>query len=238
MAEDFVTRIEPLPGEVQDAPQAEKPAENGSALSQTPRNIEQTPRDIELSALPEIDNTNKHFKGQQKNEIVHCFCRKHWIVLLPHLLGIFSALAILLLFISINHSYIADLIGGPLYVAATWFFLLGLTYYFHYFFIRIFNYYLQILIITNFRIIHLDQTLYFHRNRDSIDLPEIQDIEIQQNGLLKTLLNYGELIITLSSAHASKTIYCIPNPEYHFRKINKTKREYITLRRLQKTGAV
>jgi len=113
---------------------------------------------------------------------------------------------------------------------------IGITYYFHRFFLRFFAYYLQIMIVTNFRVIQLDQTLFLNRNRDSIDLPEIQDIVIRQSGIFKTILNYGELIITLSSAHSSKTLTCIPNPEYFFRKINKTKREYITSRRVAKAA--
>jgi hypothetical protein len=112
--------------------------------------------------------------------------------------------------------------------------LVTLTYIFHRFFLRIFNYYLQTIIITNFRVITLEQTLYFNRERNSIDIPEIQDIMVQRNGIIKTLLNFGELIITLSSAHATRKLTFVPNPEYHFSKINKTKREYIARRRLEK----
>lgn len=218
MPEDFITPVNPLPGTVADTT-AEG---NGQKLSETPR--QQT-----FQMLPQIDNTNRHFKGQQKNEVVHCFCRKHWIVLVPHFIGAILVAALAIAFFGSASIWAKETYRVLAAVAA-----IGLTYYLHYFFVRFFNYYLQTVIITNFRVIHLDQTLYFHRNRDSIDLPEIQDIVIQQNGIIKTLLNFGEIIITLSSAHASKTLHSVPNPEYYFRKINKTKREYISIRRVEK----
>lgn len=213
MPEDFITPVHPLPGSEPEVITSPVPP-NGQKLSETPRSPE-------FRVLPEIDNTNRNFKGQQKNEVVLCFCRKHWIVLVPHFIGALLIAVGLTFFIS------SSFFWSPVVIA-------GLTYYLHYFFVRFFNYYLKIVIVTNFRVIHLDQTLYFHRNRDSIDLPEIQDIVIQQNGIIKTLFNYGEIIITLSSAHASKTLACVPNPEYYFRKINKTKRDYITIRRVEK----
>lgn len=221
--DEFITLVHPPPGSEEDTSVA---FNNSSKLSETPRDISQT-QQFQMSV--EIDNTNKHFKGQQKNEIMHCFCRKHWIVLLPHFIGFVIAMGLLAALF-----YLGTILDFSSYRIIAALVILGLTYYLHYFFIRLFNYYIQTLIITNFRVIQIDQTLFFHRNRDSIDVPEIQDIVIQQNGLFKTIFNYGEIIITLSSAHSTKTLYCVPNPEYHFRKINKTKREYITFRRMEK----
>lgn len=220
MSEDFITPVRKIEVDLDAAPE----------LSDTPRTLDQS-RPLSVA----IDNTNKNFKGQQKNETVLCFTRKHWIVLLPHFIGFAVFIAALLgFFILFSNKAIAELMSQLSYRIAAAFVLIGLTFYIHRFFVRFFNYYLQTLIITNFRVLQLDQTLYFSRNRDSIDLPEIQDIVIQQNGIMKTLFNYGEITITLSSAHASKTLYCVPNPEYYFRKINKTKREYITTRRTEK----
>lgn len=186
--------------------------------------------------LPEIDNTNRNFKGQQKNEIVLCFCRKHWIVLLPRI--ILFVVLLLLPFIMLFGMEVLKsggrFIDPLIYRIFALVVIIAVTYYLHRCFISFLNYYLQIVIITNLRVVYLDQTLYFHRNRDSLDLHEIQDVVLHQDGIIKTLLNYGEITITLSSAHASKTFTCIPNPEYYFRKINKTKREYIIARRMEK----
>lgn len=205
-------------------PQHEKTADFISHAS-----LSETPRQAHIQVLPQIDNTNRNFKGQQKNEVVYCFCRRHWMVLIPNLV-LFACAAGLTGAFFIYRGAIGPVFfkfGLPIIV-------LGFTYALHYFFLRILVYYLQILIITNFRVIQLDQTVYFSRARDSLDIAEIQNIEIHQKGVMKTLLGYGELVITLSSAHATKVFRYVPNPEYHFRKINKTKREYITSRRASK----
>lgn len=227
MDEEFITPIRRL-----DEETLEKG--NGSP----PVRFSETPRSPIFEAPPPqlLDNTNRHFKGQQKNETVHCFCRKHWIVIFPYLLG-FVAVAILTL--SLLFFWADDLarqLAPPTYRITMGILILALTFGLHRFFTKLLNYYLQIIIITNFRVIVLEQTLFFTSNRDSIDLPEIQDIVVRRDGILKTLLNYGEIIITLSSAHATKVLYCVPNPEYHFQKINKTKREYITFRRTEKAA--
>ena len=36
-------------------------------------------------------NINRNFKGQQDNELVHTFCRKHWITIVKDVLGFFQA---------------------------------------------------------------------------------------------------------------------------------------------------
>lgn len=218
MIDEFITPVKPQSD-------LEAVTYYGQKLSQTPR----------TERPPVIDNTNKNFKGQQKNEVVLCFSRKHWIVLVPHFIGfgIFLA-AVFSFFVFISKQDIEAVMNQAVYRIFAGLAIIGLTFYLHRFFCIFFNYYLQIFIVTNFRVLQLDQTLYFTKNRDSIDLPEIQDILIEQKGIMKTLLNYGEIQITLSSAHATKTLRSVPNPEYFFRKINKTKREYITSRREDK----
>lgn len=219
MSQDFISIINPLPG----------------LEYQGQEDLSQTPRKAEFQVIPKVDNTNRHFKGQHKDEIVLCFCRKHWITLLPHFAGmaiLFAATAAFFIFVA--PADIQSAVSGSLYRFSAFLVILGATLYIHSFFLRFFNYYLQTFIITNFRVVQLDQTLFFQQNRDSVDLREIQDIVVNQKGILKTLLNYGEIIITMSSAHATKVLQRVPNPEYHFRKINKTKREYITNRGLRK----
>lgn len=174
------------------------------------------------------DNANRNFKGQNKNEVVICFTRKHWIVLLPHFV-IFSFFVILtiIFFAVIRSEMLASVITPPTYRVIALAIIIGQSYLLHRFFLRLFNYYLQVLIITSQRVVQLHQTIFFNRNRDSVDLPEIQDLMLKQNGLIKTIFNYGEIEIVLSSAHATKDLHHIPNPEYYFKKINKTKATFM-----------
>lgn len=81
------------------------------------------------------------------------------------------------------------------------------------------------MIVTDSRIIDLDKTLIVRDARDAIDLSQIQDTIMKQNGLLHTILNYGDITVTLSAINVEKRFKSLPNPDYYFRKINKTKRE-------------
>ncbi len=173
--------------------------------------------------MEEINNLNKNFRGQQKNEVVYCFSRKHWIVIAPHIIGFVVFIAgIASFFVFAPHADIKAFMGEDAYRSLMLMVLFVLTFYLNRFFLRMFNYYLKIFIITNIRIVELSHTLYFTRNSESVDIHEIQELEIHQKGLLPTVLNYGDIIATLSSAYSTRTIHCVPNPEYYFRKINKT----------------
>lgn len=233
MVDDFVKPVHPF-DEIAAPPELLK---NGDAetLSQTPRLLSESVS--ESAPLPDLDNTNRNFKGQQKNETVLRFSRKHWISLLPHFIG-FSVfiLALLSFFLFVPKEAVRSIFNPLTYQIIAGIAILGLTYYLHHFFIEFFNYYLQIFIITNFRVIQLDKTLYFRSDQDSVDVGEIQNIVVQKKGPVKTILNFGEIIITLSSVHATKIVACVPNPDYFFRKINKTKRQYLIFRQFEKAA--
>lgn len=184
------------------------------------------------------DNSDRHFKGQQQNEIVICFTRKHWIVLLPHLLGFAILLiAITSFFLIVRKEHINNIMNEELYRLIAGIAVIGLTIYIHRFFLRTINFYLSMYIITNLRVIDLERTLYLRKNTDSIDIPQIQDIITSQKGIFKNILNYGEIIISLASVNSTKILVKVPNPEFHFRKIHKAKVEYIATHGLASTTA-
>ena len=55
------------------------------------------------------------------------------------------------------------------------------------------NYYLDILIITDRRLILINQKGFFRRNVGSFRLERMQDINVEINGLIATLLDYGTI---------------------------------------------
>lgn len=186
--------------------------------------------------MDNFDNTNRHFKGQQGDENIACFCRKHWIVLIPLFCGVAIFITIILLISAVlNPKIILFLREQQTFLSVLLILAAMLSaFYINYFFIKFINYFLEVLVITNYRVIELRKTLYINHDRDAIDLSKMQDVIKKQNGLIKNILNYGEIIITLSGSSISKILKYIPNPEYHFRKIYDLKREYIVKRGLEK----
>ena len=181
-----------------------------------------------------IDSTNKHFKGQMANEEVLCFCRKHWIVIAHYLAGLPILWVILLTIGFLDKGKIAEALGEAVYETIAIYIVIFATYLNHRIFIRIFNYYLQTVIITNYRIVDIDKSLFFKDQRSTLDVKEVQDLVLKKAGFFRTILDFGEIDILLSSVSEPHCLRYVPHPEYHFRKINKTKREYIDTRNTMK----
>lgn len=182
-----------------------------------------------------MDNTNRNFKGQMANEEVLCFCRKHWVVIIHYLVGLVILWAILFwLAFSLEKEGVISVIGETGYQTVAFIAIIIATFLHHRIFIRLLNYYLQIFVVTNYRLVEMGKTVFFRDSRNALDVKEIQDMVMKKDGLFRTILDYGDLEIRLSSVTEPYCIRYVPNPEYHFRKINKTKREYIVGRQLEK----
>lgn len=176
---------------------------------------------------------NRNFRGQQSLEEVICFWRKHPVVLLrPFLInnGLFLA-SIVGLFYIVSTGVLAESVTLKIITLGI-FTLMTITH--HVFFTRLFHYYLDIVIITNYRVIDLRKSVFLQDDKEIIDLHEIQDIKKNQDGILANFLNYGNIKIATASLSTSMTLRSIPRPEYYLNQINQTKRHYILYRRHQK----
>jgi hypothetical protein len=93
--------------------------------------------------------------------------------------------------------------------------------------LQLFNFFFSVVIVTNNRIIIASKTVFLKNDNDAIDLTKIQDIGVVAHGILKNYLNYGSLIISLSTATPPIEIPCAPNPHYYLEQMNRVKRENI-----------
>ncbi len=177
-------------------------------------------------------NKDRYFKGQYYDEECITFFRQHWITLLPELLmyGVFGMMLLISGFYFVNAVNFSMKEFFPQFFFLT--LLALLTYFIHRFFFRLFNHFLHTVILTNFRIVDVTKVLFVIFIRDTqqtFDMKEIQDIQKQQDGFWKNVLRFGVLIIMMSSSDI-KRIYYVPNPDYHFRLVNRIKRIYIQQR--------
>lgn len=65
------------------------------------------------------------------------------------------------------------------------------------------NYYLDVLTVTNRRVILVNQKGFFWRSVTSFRLERLQDISIEVNGFLATLLDYGD-VLAETAGHAEE----------------------------------
>ncbi|MBI5754788.1 hypothetical protein HZA41_01050, partial [Candidatus Peregrinibacteria bacterium] len=105
-----------------------------------------------------MNNTNKHFKGQFQYEEVICTFRRHWIVILPSLVGFFIVLFLFAFIVFLDLRGNFPTIDSASYSKGIFLFITVLfIWLLHRFFLRIFHYYLKVVIITNYRIVDLDK---------------------------------------------------------------------------------
>jgi len=76
------------------------------------------------------------------------------------------------------------------------------------------HYYLDLWLITDRRIIVVDQIHFFNRKVSSFRLERLQDIKVTMSGIIPTLLNFGTLRAqTASSAESNFQTAGLPDPK-------------------------
>lgn len=171
------------------------------------------------------DNKDKVFKGQQKNEEFECYFVHHWIALVKDFLY-FGIFLIIVACAIAGIDTIQGVVSGDRGIKLLFFVgFLTATIFFHRFFLRLLNYFVNTGIITSLRVIDHKKSLYFVDNMDSIDMAQIQNVEKISEGILPNLLNYGDIKVFLTASDATKTFYGVPNAKHIFRRINRAREE-------------
>lgn len=75
------------------------------------------------------------------------------------------------------------------------------------------NYYMDVLVVTNRRIIDMEQFVLFSREEVTIPLDRVEDVTIEIKGLLPTLLKFGKVQIQTAGAKREAVMFGIKNPE-------------------------
>lgn len=155
-----------------------------------------------------------HFIKQKNYEKIIHILRRHPITFVPTILLFITLFAIPIVlymiiknafpdFVSGTQMYPLFALGGSIYYLSTYLFL-----YAHFI-----DYYLDIWIVTNDRIIDNEQHGLFHRTTTELELHSIEDVTSQVSGILGTVFKYGDLTIKTSSVTTTIVFRQIPHPE-------------------------
>lgn len=154
------------------------------------------------------------FPGQQEHEKIEFLVRKHWIIDVKVMLFIFLLYVLpAMFFLSAIIIYWPDFFGtwsGPITIIFLIYLLFaGLGLY-----IKWLNEELDLMVVTNLRIINLDQVGFMERTVSEASLMQIQDVKGVEKGMLNNLFNCGSLQIRTA---ADKAVFNIDNIPYPFR---------------------
>lgn len=156
----------------------------------------------------------KHLPNQRKDEKVMLFMRRHWFAILTIVIAftLLTAvpLAIGFYFRDTLNLWMQNQITGAIitvlasmYFLAVW--LLA--------FIEFTDYYLDTWIVTNERIINIEQDGLFHRTASELDLASVQDTTAEIRGILQTVFTYGNVYIQTAGKKGRFLFKNIDNPE-------------------------
>lgn len=170
-------------------------------------------------------NRDRYFKGQQVSEELICFFRKHWTVIVPSL-GFLALYNLLVLSFILIFPKIGEIVKNNFGLGVLYFGLVILSIvYLHKIFAKILSYFLNIVAFTNTRVIEHKKTLFLEDTHEYLDVVKIQDVRKYQNGFLENFLQYGELLIILSSSQSTKPLNHVPNVNFHFRCLARLKKD-------------
>lgn len=147
--------------------------------------------------------------GEQVLMKVH----KHWFLIFSHLVAIlFIGLLPFFLFLFSNtlFSFIEAPSRYPLVLfmsALYWLFLLGL------FYVEWIDYWFDVWIITNMRVIAIDQRGLFRRETSEFFTDHVQDITVEVPGFMGTFLKFGTITVQ-TAGERSFTADSMPNPNF------------------------
>jgi len=150
------------------------------------------------------------FDNQRKNEEIIMMDRRHpWVLAKSGLVMVLAILVILLAYLFVG----ASLISSIVLVA-------GLIFMTIYGFIRWFVYSNDIYIVTNERVINIDQNSFFSRRVTEAELNNILNVSYEIKGPVKSLLNFGDISIDTSGSDKNYLVLeNIENPHFVQEKI-------------------
>lgn len=153
-----------------------------------------------------------HFRGQRENEVVLRVIHRHWFNIFVHfsIILIFSFLLIVSLLVF--PMLFPDMLdpnntGFFLFVENTFFILLWI-----FGFLLWIDYYFDVWIITNERIVNIEQKGLFVRHISELNFSRVQDVTATVEGIIPTILNFGDVLVQTAGEEKRFTFRQIADP--------------------------
>lgn len=157
-----------------------------------------------------------------KDENLLIEIRKHWLVFVSEIfiLAIFSIMPLMIFYSSFDFSRIINLFEGNLSSLLTFIYLVWLLLLWVAGFVFWTDYYLDVWIITDKKILDIEQKGFFRREVSFLNLEKIQDVTYEVDGFIQTFLNYGNINVKTAGNIEGFFIKGVPNPALVRAKIN------------------
>lgn len=170
--------------------------------------------------------SRRNFPNQKPNEHVLMFLRRHWIAVFKIIaMTAFFAIFPALIYIGLeNYTGFLEVESYRAFftIMVSAFYLFVILYGFANFV----DYYLDVWIVTNERIINIEQKGLFAREISEKELGNMQDITSDVDGFWATILNYGDVYIQTAAEKERFVFKQIPFADEVARRISNLVAEY------------
>jgi hypothetical protein len=177
--------------------------------------------------------SGQYFPGQTPTEKVFLVLRRSFITYVSFLLiaGIMSIPIFILAFLLMRYPdiFANETINKIITLAGSAYllFILGLLLY------GFVDFYLDVYIITDERIVDIKQTGFFRREISELHLREVQDVSARVKGFFPTFFHYGDIFIQTAAEKENFIFYSIQHPYRVSKKIADLHENQIERDRLQ-----
>ena len=164
------------------------------------------------------DFSRYHFRGQRENEVILSVIHRHWFDIVTHfiLIVVFASLIVASLFVLPAFSSDSGILNNTtvlLFLQNTFLLFLWM-----YGFLAWIDYYFDVWIITNERVINIEQKGLFVRTVSELKFSRIQDVTSEVRGMIPTILNFGDVKVQTASEEDFFLFRQVPDP-YHVKDV-------------------
>lgn len=159
------------------------------------------------------------FENQEAREKIILLLRQHWITQAHWVAGGIAGLMVPLIF---NWVPVFDFLSGnyQFMVMIIWYLLLTAFIYENFI-----DWYYQVFIITDERIIDINFTNLIYKQLSEAKIDNIEDVTYTQGGVLRAMLNYGEVSMQTAGTEREFVIEAAPDPNKIVKILNELKLE-------------
>lgn len=152
------------------------------------------------------------FPGQQSGESIYILVRQHWAVLAKRIMVWLILVSALIIFKRYSYFLGPAILQGPIAVLIN----IGVQIYILFLITSLFIiwvlYYLNMYIVTNERIVDVDQKGLFSHHVSELNIEKIEDVTSEVNGVLGHLFDYGTVYIQTAGTKERFDFENVPNP--------------------------
>lgn len=150
-----------------------------------------------------------HFHGQHANEEIIKIVRRHWFNILQQYIIVFAMIFLLFFSLQVLPTYLSFSENN----AEFWFFetFFAIIIWLYIFIIWI-DFYFDVWVITDNRIVNIEQKALFMRHTSELKFSKIQDVSIEVDGFVPTILNFGDVHIQTAGTKGRFLFHKVPDP--------------------------